>query len=241
MHSSHSLFHCSNLGDQLTAARAATADGQAAWALERAAMDVSLRQGEEALAQLRGQAAVDRQVRRSPTLLSHRAPSVDVSSNTFSSLLARSVDGQALTWLHSERDRWTATNEGLVARTQVGLHQCCHGHRSASPAPFFLVLLRLGAGQELEADKGAHAEAVRTCHARLEALETLAAALRADGQAAVDGHRATQDTLQATKRELAEALHDRHVSVHKPVHIDAPTALIHLASDRLLRIVCYAR
>jgi len=84
---------------------------------------------------------------------------------------------------------------------------------------------------------------VRTCHARLEALETLAAALRADGQAAADGHRATQDTLQATKRELAEALHDRHVSVHKPVHIDAPTAsrIIHLASDRLMRIVCYAR
>ena len=75
----------------MTAARAATADGQAAWALERAAMEVALRQGEEALAQLRGQAAVDRQVRRSPTLLSLRAPSVDASSNTFSSLLARSM------------------------------------------------------------------------------------------------------------------------------------------------------
>jgi hypothetical protein len=33
------------------------------------------------------------------------------------------------------------------------------------------------------------------------------------------------------------------VSVHKPVHIDAPTAsmIIHLASDRLIRIVCYTR
>jgi hypothetical protein len=75
----------------LTAARAATADGQAAWALERAAMEVSLRQGEEALAQLRGQAAVDRQVRRSPTALPLTLPLTPTTTAPWPSLLARSM------------------------------------------------------------------------------------------------------------------------------------------------------
>ena len=98
----------------------------------------------------------------------------------------QTMDKQALTWLHAERDKWTALNQGLTAR--VG---------------------------ELEADKVSQQEAVQACHTRLTHLETLTTRQQADWQQSVRERDEALAVAQGLRHQLAEALKEGQESVRQ--------------------------
>ena len=87
------------------------------------------------------------------------------------------MDKQALTWLHAERDKWTALNQGLTARVN-----------------------------ELEADKISQQEAVQTCHTRLTHLEALTIRQQKDWQQSVSERDEALAQAQGLRQQLAGAV-----------------------------------
>ena len=91
----------------------------------------------------------------------------------------QTMDKQALTWLHAERDKWTALNQGLAARVA-----------------------------ELEEDKASQQAAVQACHARLTHLETLTTRQQTDWQQSVRERDEAFAQGQGLRQQLAEAVRE---------------------------------